>query len=98
MNKFNGCNLNKNRFRVMFDVINMPYNWPVEINYLEAKAYCKWKGEDYRVLTEAEHHAIRDTEIFNLESKSDIIYQENSSVNHNLIYGSSTVIHEFYES
>ena len=48
----------------MFDILPMPMNWPVEVNYHEAKAYCKWKGEDYRVLTEAEHHAIRDTEVF----------------------------------
>ncbi len=48
----------------MFDIVDMPTNWPVEVNYHEAKAYCKWKGEDYRLLTEAEHHAIRDTEVF----------------------------------
>lgn len=44
----------------MFDVLPMPMNWPVEVNYHEAKAYCKWRGEDYRVLSEAEHFAIRD--------------------------------------
>lgn len=44
----------------MFDVIQMPVSWPVEVNYHEAKAYCKWRGEDYRVLSEAEHYAIRD--------------------------------------
>lgn len=47
----------------MYEIVNMPYNWPVEIVYHEAKAYCKWKGEDYRLLTEAEHHAIRDKEV-----------------------------------
>lgn len=51
------------KLRLMFDVVEMPINWPVEVNYHEAKAYCKWKGQDYRVLTEAEHHAIRDTEV-----------------------------------
>ena len=50
----------------MFDIVAMPTNWPVEVNYHEAKAYCKWKGEDYRLITEAEHHAIRDTEVFYL--------------------------------
>lgn len=44
----------------MYDVVSMPSNWPVEVNYHEAKAYCAWKGGDYRLLSEAEHHAIRD--------------------------------------
>jgi hypothetical protein len=44
----------------MFDIVTMPMNWPVEVNYHEAKAYCKWKGDDFRVITECEHQAIRD--------------------------------------
>jgi hypothetical protein len=76
----------------MFDVIDMPCNWPVEVNYHEAKAYCKWIGEDFRLLTEAEHNAIRDKVNHNSSSpSSDIIYQQNSKVNHNMLYGSSTV-------
>ena len=47
----------------MFDVIDMPKNWPVEVNFHEAKAFCKWKGKGFRVLSEAEHHAIRDSEV-----------------------------------
>lgn len=75
----------------MFDIVDMPKNWPVEVNYHEAKAYCKWKGEGFRVLTEAEHHAIRENEVLDLETSSDIIYKINSEVNHNMAYGSSTV-------
>ena len=26
----------------------IPWNWPVDVNQLEAKAYCSWKGEGYR--------------------------------------------------
>jgi len=47
----------------MFDIIDMPSNWPVEVNFHEAKAFCNWKGKGYRLLTEAEHHAIRDIEV-----------------------------------
>lgn len=47
----------------MFDVVQMPRNWPVECNYHEAKAFCKWKGEYFRMLSEAEEHAIRDNEV-----------------------------------
>ena len=81
------------KFRLMFDVVEMPRNWPVEVNYHEAKAYCKWKGEGFRVLTEAEHHAIRDREpLDDLNVQSDIIYQKDAKVNHNMAFGSSTVI------
>ncbi|KAL3905288.1 MAG: hypothetical protein SGILL_009738, partial [Bacillariaceae sp.] len=53
--------------RTIFDVVSMPWDWPVDVTYYEAKAYCHWKTEKdgsptskpYRVLTEAEHHVIR---------------------------------------
>ena len=41
----------------------MPWDWPVAVNYHEAKAYCRWKGPEYRLMTEAEHSAIRDKEV-----------------------------------
>lgn len=31
--------------RLMDEVISMPWDWPVEVNYLEAKAFCNWKSE-----------------------------------------------------
>lgn len=38
--------------------IDMPWNWPVEVNYLEAKAFANWKSEQcgatFRLPTEAE--------------------------------------------
>ena len=43
----------------MYDVIDMPWDWPVDVNYHEAKAFCKWKGPEYRLPTEAEHNRIR---------------------------------------
>ena len=33
------------KLRLVFNEIEMPWNWPVEINYLEAKAFCNWKSE-----------------------------------------------------
>jgi len=33
------------RLRTMASEIPMPWNWPVEVNYLEAKAFCNWKAE-----------------------------------------------------
>ncbi|TCS43916.1 5-histidylcysteine sulfoxide synthase [Reinekea marinisedimentorum] len=44
--------------RNMTNVISLPMNWPVEVNQLEAKAFCNWKaektGEPVRLPTEAE--------------------------------------------
>ena len=46
------------RFRTLTQEIAMPYNWPVEVNALEAEAFCRWKsaqdGEVYRLPTESE--------------------------------------------
>lgn len=48
----------KYMFRTIFDIIEMPWDWPVEVNFLEAAAYCRWKGKGYRPITEAEWHRI----------------------------------------
>lgn len=42
------------KYRAMFDEINLPLDWPVEVNHHEAMAYCRWKGKDIRLMTEAE--------------------------------------------
>lgn len=46
------------RLRLIDVEIPMPWNWPVELNYLEAKAFCNWKckktGKKIRMPTEAE--------------------------------------------
>ncbi len=46
------------RYRAMLEEIDMPWNWPVDINFLEAKAFCQWKsnktGTHIRMPTEAE--------------------------------------------
>ena len=33
------------KLRLVFNEIPMPWNWPVEVNHLEAKAFCNWKSE-----------------------------------------------------
>ena len=51
------------RLRSLFEIIEMPWSWPVEVNFHEAKAYAKWRQlrdkKQYRLLTEAEHHRLR---------------------------------------
>lgn len=52
------------QFRTMAREIEMPWDWPVEVNYLEAKAFCHWKanttGLPIRLLTEDEWYRLRD--------------------------------------
>jgi len=56
--------------RTIFEIVPMPWDWPVDVTYYEAKAFCSWKSQKegspaknpYRVLTEAEHHLIRHKE------------------------------------
>ncbi|MGO8752890.1 MAG: 5-histidylcysteine sulfoxide synthase [Thermoguttaceae bacterium] len=52
------------RFRTMAQIIDMPWDWPVEVNYLEAKAFCNWMagktGKPIRLPTEAEWYRLRD--------------------------------------
>ena len=52
------------RYRSMTRVIDMPWDWPVDVNYLEAKAFCNWKsaqtGKSIRLPTEAEWYCLRN--------------------------------------
>ena len=52
------------RFRTVAEVIEMPWSWPAEVNYLEAKAFCTWKaaqtGRPIRLPTEDEYGRLRD--------------------------------------
>lgn len=52
------------RLRTMASEIAMPWNWPVEVNQLEAKAFCNWKaadtGQPVRLPSEDEWYRLRD--------------------------------------
>ncbi|MDC1106443.1 5-histidylcysteine sulfoxide synthase [Prolixibacteraceae bacterium] len=64
--KYEQCNaprfwlLKQNKWilRLVFEEIEMPWDWPVEVNCLEAMAFCRWKSlkesENYSLPTEAE--------------------------------------------
>lgn len=51
--------------RNLLQEIALPLNWPVEVNYLEAKAFCNWKAQTsnthVRLPTEAEWTCLRNT-------------------------------------
>jgi len=52
------------RLRLVAEEIDMPWNWPVEVNYLEAKAYCNWltakRGKTFRLPTETEWYRLAE--------------------------------------
>jgi len=57
-------NGDKYSFRTLASIIDMPWNWPVEVNYLEAKAFCNWlakkKKKPIRLPTEDEWYRLHD--------------------------------------
>ncbi|PNH12258.1 hypothetical protein TSOC_000840 [Tetrabaena socialis] len=54
------------KLRVLFDAIDMRWDWPVDANYHEARAFAAWRTEQdgaavrYRLSTEAEHNLLRN--------------------------------------
>jgi len=48
------------RYRGVFDETPLPSSWPAEVNYYEAEAFCRWKGPEYRLMTEGEWNHIAD--------------------------------------
>jgi 5-histidylcysteine sulfoxide synthase/putative 4-mercaptohistidine N1-methyltranferase len=52
------------QLRLMTEVVAMPWDWPVEVNYHEAKAFCQWKSEhdgvSVRLPTEDEWYRLYD--------------------------------------
>jgi 5-histidylcysteine sulfoxide synthase/putative 4-mercaptohistidine N1-methyltranferase len=51
------------KLRTCFEIVPMQWDWPALVNYHEAKAFAKWKSaqehKTFRLLTEAEHQALR---------------------------------------
>ena len=50
------------QLRLMTEEVSMPWSWPVEVNYHEAKAFCNWQsvqmGKQVRMLTEHEWYSL----------------------------------------
>ena len=51
------------QYRAMLEIMDMPWDWPAEVNYLEASAFCAWKstqsGSAIRLPSEAEWYQLR---------------------------------------
>jgi 5-histidylcysteine sulfoxide synthase/putative 4-mercaptohistidine N1-methyltranferase len=52
------------QYRTMCEIIPMPWDWPVDVNYLEAKAFCNWMSartsKSIRLPSEAEWYRLCD--------------------------------------
>lgn len=74
-------------YRALTQAIKMPWSWPVDVNYLEAKAFCNWKsektGKTIRLPTEAEWYAMRN------ELDTDQPFWQTAPGNINLEHGAS---------
>jgi 5-histidylcysteine sulfoxide synthase len=69
-------NNGKYRYRAVFDELDLPLDWPVEVNYYEAMAYCRWKGKGIRLMTEAEwNQALKTAEDSSLENNYNLNIQ-----------------------
>ncbi len=88
-------NAQKYQYRAMFDVIDLPLDYPVEVNHYEAMAYCRWKGEEYRLMSEEEWNLALASENKNLSGYQEDISPINN-FNLNLQWGSPTPVN-FYE-
>lgn len=66
------------KYRTLAHIINMPQSWPVEVNALEAEAFCRYKSEkenhSYKLPSEAEYRAMYEEagldEILDLDEKN----------------------------
>ena len=78
------------KYRAMTELIDMPWSWPVDVNYLEAKAFCHWlgakKGKKLRLPTEPEYYRIYDENV-NAETQA----------NHNLELAASACPVDLYK-
>lgn len=77
--------------RCMAEEIEVPWSWPAEVNYLEAEAFCNWKGHQaghpIRLPSEDEYLRLRDhTHALQHQDKANLNLQQ---------YASSTPVNQF---
>ncbi|TMW67345.1 hypothetical protein Poli38472_012461 [Pythium oligandrum] len=69
--------------RALFDVIPMQWDWPAQVNFHEAQAFCKWKNERdgnkdsvvYHITTEGVHQLMRDAKDRSASTESDDVLE-----------------------
>ncbi len=85
-------------YRTLLDIIDLPLNWPVEVNGYEAEAFCKYKSalldKNITLPSEAQYYRLREA--------CNLPQEVTSGANINNIHQSSTPINmyrqgEFYD-
>ncbi len=81
-------------YRTYDRLVEMPMNFPVDVNALEAEAFCRWKSKKenkkYQLISEAEYRAL-----YEHCYDKEIVSQEDANVN--FAYGfSSTPVERFF--
>jgi len=90
------------KLRICFEEVAMQWNWPVNVNYHEAYAYCTWRSEHekqsipYRLISEAEHHRMRTPSKNDLIMKNNGLQMREDKININLAYGSEFAVNAGY--
>ncbi|MBO9540626.1 5-histidylcysteine sulfoxide synthase [bacterium] len=101
--------LHRFKLRTCFETREMPWSWPAEVNYFEAKAYCAWRSEveggtALRLPSEAEHQLMRPSAMRGLDraTRRDPVMAHAGSamarsegLNLNLAYGSASPVDAF---
>lgn len=77
---------NEFRYRATFDEIDLPMDWPVEVNHFQAEAYCRWLGKGARLPSEAEYRRL-----FSIGDFPDVNLYAGGYNNH-LRFGSPTPV------
>jgi 5-histidylcysteine sulfoxide synthase len=72
------------RLRTIFQIVKMPWDWPVEVCFHEAQAYCAWLNQKsdslhHRLITEAEFRSLLPAEDPVLQSKPNELTARDSS-------------------
>ena len=77
------------RLRLMTEEVAMPWSWPVEVNCLEARAFCAWKsaqtGRTHRLPTEDEWYRLYD-----LAGIAEVPHDRPAAANLHLDHGASS--------
>ena len=83
------------KYRALSKIIDMPYDWPVDVNALEAEAFCRYKskkeGVEYMLPSESEYAVL-----YNYSGLQDVPELHESRANLNFYhYASSCPVNEF---
>ena len=83
------------KYRALSKIMDMPYDWPVDVNALEAEAFCRYKskkdGVEYMLPSESEYAVL-----YNYSELEDVPELHESRANLNFYhYASSCPVNEF---